>query len=303
MSDLIVQTQNLNYSFKKGEKVLHELSLNVPNGSIYGFLGPNGAGKTTTLRLLLGLLKQQEGKIEIFGKHLAENRSEILSNIGSLIEQPSLYLHLSGEENLNVYRHIFGLSKERVNEILEIVDLTKARKKKARGYSLGMKQRLSIGIALLHNPKLLILDEPTNGLDPNGIIDMRNLLGKLNKELGTTIIISSHLLAEIEKIATHVGIISYGKMMFEGSLKDLQLLKAKQAVVKLETNNIEKTKLLLEEMHVVASVSGETLQFEFKDKEQNAALLKHLIAKGIEVYTCSIETTDLENIFLQITNN
>ncbi|MFN6086771.1 MAG: ABC transporter ATP-binding protein, partial [Fluviicola sp.] len=202
-----IEIRQLNHQFDKQNKILHDLSISVPKGSIYGFLGPNGAGKTTTLRLVLGLLKRQNGSIKVFEKEMSSNRINNLKNIGSLIEMPSLYGHLNARENLEIYRKLYNLSKERVQEVLEIVDLAKTGKKKVKGFSLGMKQRLSIAIALLHSPELLILDEPTNGLDPNGIIEMRNLLKKLNEENGTTILISSHLLPEIEKIASHVGII------------------------------------------------------------------------------------------------
>jgi lantibiotic transport system ATP-binding protein len=303
MSDLVVEIKTLNYSFKKDEPILKNLSINVPQGSIYGFLGPNGAGKTTTLRLLLGLLKQQNGSIAVFSKALKENRSAILSEVGSLIEQPSLYLHLSGEENLEVYRQLFNLPKSRIQEILKLVDLDKAAKKKAKGYSLGMKQRLSIGIALLHQPKLLILDEPTNGLDPNGIIDMRNLLGKLNKEEGTSIIISSHLLSEIEKIATHVGIIHKGEMMFEGSLSELQKLKAQQSSVKLECNNIAAASEIVKNKGIEAKIDQQIILFPHTSKEQNASIIASLVQNNIQVFAYTVESVDLENIFLQITNN
>jgi lantibiotic transport system ATP-binding protein len=303
INELVVEIKKLNYSFKKDEPILKDLSIKVPQGSVYGFLGPNGAGKTTTLRLLLGLLKQQNGVITVFDKALNLHRSSILSDVGSLIEQPSLYLHLSGEENLEVYRQLFALPKSRIQEILKLVDLEKAAKKKAKGYSLGMKQRLSIGIALLHNPKLLILDEPTNGLDPNGIIDMRNLLGKLNKEEGTSIIISSHLLSEIEKIATHVGIIHKGEMMFEGSLLELQNLKSKQATVKLECDNIPDAMEILKSKNIEVILENKLVTFSFVSKEQNAEIISTLVQNKIQIFEFSIESIDLENIFLQITNN
>jgi ABC-2 type transport system ATP-binding protein len=195
----IIKTTGLNYYFSKAAQTLFDINLDVKEGSIYGFLGPNGAGKTTTLRLLLGLLRKQEGSIEIFGKSFEQHSIEILRNVGSLIEQPSLYAHLTAKENLEIYRKVYGCSSNRINEVLEMVGLAYTKNKKTKQFSLGMKQRLSIALALLPQPKLLILDEPTNGLDPNGIIETRELIKRLNTEFGTTILVSSHILAEVEK--------------------------------------------------------------------------------------------------------
>src|SRR5689334_7193453 len=178
----IIRTKALNYYFSRQQKTLDDINLRVEKGSIYGFLGPNGAGKTTTLRLLLGLLRKQEGSIEIFGKELQSDKISILKKIGSLIEQPSIYGHLTAKENLEVYRRIYDAPKERINEVLQLVNLTYTKSKKAKQFSLGLKQRLSIAIALLPKPELLLLDEPTNGLDPNGIIEVRELIKTLNKD-------------------------------------------------------------------------------------------------------------------------
>jgi lantibiotic transport system ATP-binding protein len=216
-----VQTNDLSYHFSTKEMALNNINLQVPNGSIYGFLGPNGAGKTTTLRLLLGLLRSQSGKISLFGKPFETNRVDILRKIGSLIESPSLYGHLTAMENLSVLQKIYQCQKSRIQEVLNLVGLPKVDKKKVSQFSLGMKQRLSIATAIFHQPLLLILDEPTNGLDPNGILDMRELLRAINQEKGITILVSSHLLSEIEKLATHVGIINKGSLMFQGTLNEL----------------------------------------------------------------------------------
>lgn len=170
-----IETKDLTHQFSESEIVLNGLNIQVPKGSIYGFLGPNGAGKTTTLRLILGLLKKQKGNITIFDKSFETARIEILSSIGSLIESPSLYAHLTASENLSILQKVYQCPKERIKEVLGIVGLADTGKKKAGKFSLGMKQRLSIAMALLHNPNLLILDEPTNGLDPNGIIEIRGL--------------------------------------------------------------------------------------------------------------------------------
>lgn len=298
-----VEIRQLNHQFDKQNKILHDLSISVPKGSIYGFLGPNGAGKTTTLRLVLGLLKRQNGSIKVFDKEMSSNRINNLKNIGSLIEMPSLYGHLTAKENLEIYRKLYNLSKERVQEVLEIVDLAKTGKKKTKGFSLGMKQRLSIAIALLHSPELLILDEPTNGLDPNGIIEMRNLLKKLNEENGTTILISSHLLPEIEKIATHVGIIHHGKMLFEGTMNDLQVMKNVPVGITFHVSDIEKTKTLFEQNSWAFTQDNEFFQTAFETNELVAKQIKSIVENGVSVYSCVPKINDLEQIFLDITQD
>ena len=176
-----IETKDLSYRFSTDQLILDKINLQVPNGSIYGFLGPNGAGKTTTLRLILGLLKKQEGNIHLFGKTFEKHRISILKNIGSMIESPSIYGHLTATENLLLLQKVYQCPVGRISEVLKTVGLEHVGQKKAGQFSLGMKQRLSIAIALLHNPSLLILDEPTNGLDPNGIIEIRELLKKLNE--------------------------------------------------------------------------------------------------------------------------
>lgn len=300
MNSAVIQTTGLTYSFRNGNKTLDNINLQVPQGSVYGFLGPNGAGKTTTLRLLLGLLKNQQGKLEIFGKEFASHRIEILKRLGSLIEQPSLYLHLTAKENLEIYRLVYNVSKLRIDEVLKIVGLDNTGKKKAKQFSLGMKQRLSIAIALLHQPELLILDEPTNGLDPNGIIETRELIKKLNKEHGTTVIVSSHILNEVERMASHVGIIHKGKMLFQGPLAELQQMKTRQTSLEVETNNNEQAARLLESFRIT-SVNGK-LVLPFENKEQTAAINKLLVQGGLDVYALHPQQNDLEQLFLDITS-
>lgn len=300
MSSAVIQTTGLTYSFRNGNKTLDNINLQVPQGSVYGFLGPNGAGKTTTLRLLLGLLKNQQGKLEIFGKEFASHRIEILKKLGSLIEQPSLYLHLTAKENLEIYRLVYNVSKIRIDEVLKIVGLDHTGKKKTKQFSLGMKQRLSIAIALLHQPELLILDEPTNGLDPNGIIETRELIKKLNKEHGTTVIVSSHILNEVERMASHVGIIHKGKMLFQGPLTELQQMKTRQTSLEVETNNNEAAARLLESF-TIKSVNGK-LVLPFENKEQTAVINKLLVQGGLDVYALHPQQNDLEQLFLDITS-
>lgn len=298
-----IETENLTYKFSGGDVVLNNIHLQVPTGAIYGFLGPNGAGKTTTLRLVLGLLKKQQGTIKIFGKEFDSNRVEILKNIGSLIEAPSLYAHLTAVENLKIWQKIYQCPNERIAEVLEIVGLADTKKKKAGKFSLGMKQRLSIAIALLHNPKLLILDEPTNGLDPNGIIEIRELLKKLNKELGTTIVISSHLLAEIERMVTHVGIIHKGSVLFQGTLNDLHLKQTQSSTVKFTTDNAAKTQELIAAQGLKPVQSNGAVSIPIAEKEVVAKINTTLVNSGIQVYEIAIVKNDLEAIFIDLVKN
>jgi ABC-2 type transport system ATP-binding protein len=298
-----IETQNLTYRFSEKEIILKNIQLQVPEGSIYGFLGPNGAGKTTTLKLILGLLKKQEGSISIFNKPFEKHRIEILKKVGSLIESPSLYTHLTAKENLKIWQKVYQCPMSRIDEVLEIVGLSETGKKKAGKFSLGMKQRLSIAIALLHSPTLLILDEPTNGLDPNGILEIRELLTKINRENGITIIISSHLLAEIEKIVTHVGIINKGEILFQGTLTELHEQQTKTSSIIFETNDSEKTSKILQSKGLVVTVKNELVMIPFIDREVIAEIVLELVHAKIEVYQVSTLKNDLESIFIDLTKN
>jgi lantibiotic transport system ATP-binding protein len=298
-----VETVNITHKFSEKDTVLNNINLQVPQGAIYGFLGPNGAGKTTTLRLVLGLLKMQQGTVKIFGKPFTTHRIEILKKLGSLIESPSLYGHLTAAENLRVLQTVYQCPPQRIKDVLDIVGLPDTGGKKAARFSLGMKQRLSIAIALLHNPALLILDEPTNGLDPNGIIEIRELLKKLNKEHGMTILISSHLLSEIEKMVTHVGIIHQGCMLFQGTLAELQSKQTIKAVVQFTTNNIAKTVDIILAAGLAPTVANELVTMPAVDKEMVATLNAQLVRAGIEVYEIGHVKNDLESLFMDIINN
>jgi ABC-2 type transport system ATP-binding protein len=298
----VIKTTALNYFFNKQQKTLDDINLHVAKGSIYGFLGPNGAGKTTTLRLILGLLKKQQGAIEVFGKELQDHRLESLRKIGSLIEQPSLYGHLTAVENLRIYRKLYGVPVERIAEVLQLVGLEGTGKKKAKQFSLGMKQRLSIAIALLHNPELLILDEPTNGLDPNGIIETRELIKKLNRDHGVTIIVSSHILAEVERMATHVGIIHKGRLLFQGPLQDLQQMKHRQSFIQIDTGNNEAAVKLLSAAYGAEIKNGYVI-VPFKEKADTAEITRMLVAQDIDVYLVQPQQNDLEQLFIDITAN
>jgi ABC-2 type transport system ATP-binding protein len=295
----IVKTTGLSYHYSKGAQILFDINLNVEKGSIYGFLGPNGSGKTTTLSLLLGLLNKQKGDIEIFGQHLHENRINILKKVGSLIETPSLYGHLTAKENLEVYRQVYGASKSRIAEVLEIVGLADTGNKVTKKFSLGMKQRLSIALALLPNPELLILDEPANGLDPAGIIELRELIKKLNKAHGMTILISSHLLSEVEKMVSHVGIILKGKMLFQGPLSELHSFQQKGSRLYIKTSDNEATYKLLQEHQ--PEIVGEAVSVAFSGSRQVAAINRTLTNNNLDVYLLHPKESDLEQLFIDLT--
>jgi len=297
----IIKTTALSYHYSGQEQTLSGINLQVPKGSIYGFLGPNGSGKTTTLSLLLGLLENQQGTIEIFGQHLHSNRVGILKKTGSLIETPSLYGHLTARENLEVYRTVYDVPKTRLDEVLNTVGLADTGKKAVKKFSLGMKQRLSIALALLPNPELLILDEPANGLDPAGIIELRELIKKLNREHGMTIIISSHLLAEVEKMVSHVGIIVKGKLIFQGTLSDLQVFQQKGSRLFINTSDNQIAYNLLQDHSPEKSEA--MVSVAFQDIRQVADINRRLTRQGLDVYLLHPKQTDLEQLFIDLTSS
>ena len=235
--DYIITTEQLTKKYKNFISV-NNVSLHIRKGSIYGFLGPNGAGKSTTMKMLLGLTAPTKGGFAIDGRHLPEDRLAILKEIGSFIESPSFYANLTGRENLDIIRRILGLPKDSVDDALELVGLTEFGNRLAKKYSLGMKQRLGLAGALLGRPPILILDEPTNGLDPSGIHEIRNLIKSLPSLYNCTIMISSHMLSEIELMADDIGILNHGRLLFEGSLDDLRR-SAKQAGMSADNKLIE----------------------------------------------------------------
>lgn len=298
---MVISTEGLSFNFGN-QQVVRSLSLQVPEGSIYGFLGPNGAGKTTTIKLLLNLLKTDQGSISIFDKELQSNRISILSQIGSLIEQPAIYLHLSGRENLLNRALLLQVPEKRVDEMLNLVHLTDAADKKAGKYSLGMKQRLGIALALLSDPKLLILDEPTNGLDPNGIIEIRELLIRLVTQHKKTVFVSSHLLAEVERMATHVGIIHKGEMLFQGSIKDLEAISQPQIQVELH-ETVDAANFLKRQGYTISEINDEYVSVPFASKTQMGEINTLLNRNGYTVYSIRKVNKDLEKLFLDITQN
>lgn len=237
----IIETKNLTKSYADFTAVC-DIDLHIPKGSVYGFLGPNGAGKSTTMKMFLGLTRPTGGFFTIDGKRYPENRVEILKEVGSFIEAPAFYGNLSGEENLEIIRRILGLPKSSVTEALETVGLLQYKKRLAKKYSLGMKQRLGLASALLGKPPILILDEPTNGLDPVGIHEIRTLIRSLPEKYDCTVLVSSHLLSEIELMADTVGILNHGRLLFEGTLEELRCSANSQGY---PTDNLEDTFLAL----------------------------------------------------------
>src|SRR5581483_9880481 len=234
MTDLAIKTLDLARRFGSILAV-DRLSLHVPGGCVYGFLGPNGAGKTTTIRMLLGLIRPDGGDIQLFGEPLTRaTRRKLLRRIGAMVDAPSLYPHLTGAENLRVTQELAGMDRKRIGEVLRIVRLEQDADRLVQGYSQGMRQRLGIALALMGEPSLVVLDEPTNGLDPAGIHEIRDLIRAFASEHGITVFLSSHLLAEVEQIATHVGIVGRGRLLFQGTLQELQSRHAGSVVVEVD---------------------------------------------------------------------
>jgi lantibiotic transport system ATP-binding protein len=297
-----IETKSLNYSFAYGRKVVNELSLRVPEGSIYGFLGPNGAGKTTTIRLLTGMLRSDRDNIFLHGQSLLKGMPAIFGSLGALIETPSIYGHLTGKENLKVITTLRGLDNRSIDKYLAIVGLTDAAHRKAKEYSLGMKQRLGIAMALLPDPSLLILDEPANGLDPNGIIEIRELLKTLNREHGKTVFVSSHLLAEIEKTCTHIGIIHRGVLRYEGTLDEMKRSANASGEVIFRMPNAREWMPRIQNLSAEARLlSFNEVLFPFTDSDQVVRINRQLVAHDVPVSGIQVRG-GLEEWFMQVVN-
>ncbi|RLL43598.1 ABC transporter ATP-binding protein [Oceanobacillus piezotolerans] len=298
MNDYIIETNGLTKKYGS-TYVVNQVDLKVKKGEIYGFLGPNGAGKTTTIRMVLGLARPTKGSIHIFGKDMKKDKLSVLKKVGSLVEYPSYYGHLTAYENLEAVRILLDAPKSRIDEVLSIVRLTNDAKRPVKGFSLGMKQRLGIATALLGNPELLILDEPTNGLDPSGIIEIRELIKSMPKEHGITILVSSHLLSEMEQMATQVGIISKGKMIFQDSISTLRQRSSSKIRIKVSDTEAV-SKKLLSWGYKVGSNENYIFVENTSDREI-AEIIRKLVNHQCSIYRVEEEKKSLEQIFLELT--
>ena len=295
----IIETHDLCKQYGNALRVAH-LNLDVPEGSVYGFLGPNGAGKSTTLKMILGLVRPTAGSIQVLGKEMdAKNRLAVLRQVGSLIESPSYYGHLTGEENLRIVQTLRGAPEKNIREVLQIVRLDGQRGKKVAHYSLGMKQRLGLAAALLGYPKLLILDEPTNGLDPAGIQEMRELICSLPERFGMTVVVSSHLLSEIDQMADHVGIIREGRLVFQDTLSALHARSCPRLA--LRTTDNAGAARLLGENRVPCTLEDGWLTLPLLSDADAASLSRFLASHRVDLLRMEERQKSLEDLFLELT--
>ena len=297
----VLQIKNLQKGFKDTQ-VVNLSSLSVQQGEIYGFLGPNGAGKTTTMKMILSLISRTDGEIEVFGQSIGTDK-QYLNQIGSMIEEPSYYPNLTGYENLLVFQKILGFEKKNIQETLKIVglDQPKNKKKLVKDYSLGMKQRLALAFALVKKPRLLILDEPTNGLDPAGIHEIRELIIKLAKEQGITVFISTHILSEVEHIADRVGIINHGQLVYEGEIRKIQSNKWLEVRGDFRGRREAISQVLFGYPCKMLEIQEDKLKLTNLADQQISSLLRDLIVEKVPIYEVKQEQETLESIFLNLT--
>ncbi len=294
-----IETSALTKRYGKTNAV-DNLCLKVPEGSIYGFLGPNGAGKSTTMKMILGLAKPDSGSVKVLGKTVnPKNRLEILRQTGSLIESPSYYGHLTGRENMQIIAMLKKVPEKEIAEILQIVRLENQQHKKVSHYSLGMKQRLGLACAMLGHPKILLLDEPTNGLDPAGIQEMRELIRSLPSKYAMTVLVSSHLLSEMDQMADYAGIIHHGNMIFQGELDKLHMHSRHQLLIRTLDN--ESALRLLQESKIPCKNKGGSLILPGLPDERTAHLVSLLVEAGVGVLRIEEQQMTLEEIFLHLT--
>ena len=290
----ILEVNNLKKSYNN-KIVLDIKSLDIEEKTIYGLIGKNGAGKSTLMKLILGLVKKDEGIIKVFGKEInSKNQKTFNKNFGALIESPSFYDHLSGYENLEIVCQLKGVNQEEIRKTLDLVGLNNVGNKKAREYSLGMKQRLGIAMSLIGSPKLLILDEPINGLDPQGIEEMRNLFKNIVKNTTTSILISSHILDEIEKISTHIGILREGNLVYNGSLEEYRRLHP--PFISLRTSDNNKTLELLNLDQ--SNIQEKKIILGKKSNSEIANIVNSLHGK-VDIYRIEEERESLEKLFIE----
>jgi ABC-type multidrug transport system ATPase subunit len=302
MADTVITTSRLMRRFGDVQAV-RDLSLSVPRTSVYAFLGPNGSGKTTTIRMLLGLIRPDQGQVRLFGRQLdSTSRRVLLGRVGAMVETPSLYPHLTGLENLEATQKLVDLPTSSISEALRIVGLEAEAGRRVKQYSLGMRQRLGVAVALLGLPELLILDEPTNGLDPGGMLEMRELIWRLPHEHGITVFLSSHLLGEVEQIATHIGIIGRGQLLFEGTIESLRGRQRKWFQIEVDQPAIAGA-LLPDLGCVVEQTKGNALVVDVQSRENVPRLAAALVGAGVRLYKLSPIRESLEDIFLDLTKD
>jgi ABC-2 type transport system ATP-binding protein len=297
--EYLIETRGLSRRFG-AQVAVDDLNLLVPEAGVYGFLGPNGAGKTTAIRMLLGLIRPDAGEVRLFGQPLMSNHRALMSRVGALVEAPSLYPHLTGRENLEVTRRLLGSPRKLIDVALETVRMTRDAGRRVREYSLGMRQRLGLALALLNRPQLLILDEPTNGLDPAGIHEMRDLIRRLPEEFGVTVFLSSHLLSEVEQIAGYIGIIHESRLLFQGTLAELQQKQQMELAVGV-TQPEEAITCLVAAGWSVARRDG-LLSVSAKGHEDAATINRLLLDHHLDVFHLALSQRSLEDIFLTLTS-
>ena len=298
--DYIMETVGLRKSYK-GNVVVNDVNIHVPKGAIYGFVGPNGAGKSTVMKMILNLIQPEAGEVQLFGEKVTDQSYEVFKRVGSIIENPYFYEKMTARQNLELHCDYMGFpNKERIDEVLQMVDLQNVERKQIRHYSLGMKQRLAIARAILAKPEFLILDEPINALDPEGIREMRNLFQRLNQEDGTTIFISSHILSEVDLIADTIGIIQHGNLLAELPIEEIH--KHQTEYISLQVDDVAHAATLLEQMGIT--------NFSILDKEfiriydsniSGKVLSKALIESGVGLESLGRKQDTLEDYFFQLT--
>jgi ABC-2 type transport system ATP-binding protein len=297
----IVKLQNVSKVIK-GKKIIDDLSFDVYEGEVFGFLGPNGAGKTTTIRMIVGLMSISQGDVLISGKSIKKDFEGAIASVGAIVENPELYKFMSGYKNLQHFARMqTGITEERIKEVVELVGLTDRIHDKVKTYSLGMRQRLGLAQCLLHRPKILILDEPTNGLDPAGIREIRAYIRKLAQEEGMAVIVSSHLLSEMEMMCDRIGIIQKGKLVDVQTVRDF--VDGKELVYQFEVNDEEKARAVMNSFDpsLVFEVKNNKLQTGIT-KEQVPQLVKAFVENGVEIFSVMQVAKSLEDRFLEITD-
>ncbi len=300
MNPTVVQTYDLSYTVG-GKEIIRGLDLVVPRGSIFGLLGQNGSGKSTTLKLLLGLLPGSRGTVELFGVPVAPRQPTFYSRIGSLIEMPSIYPHLSAYDNLRISASYRGLKVDAIREALSMVQLEDAVDQRVGTFSTGMRQRLGIAQALLADPDLLLLDEPTNGLDPQGISIIRSLILRLNRAGGKTVILSSHLLSEVERICTRVGVLNQGRLLYQGTIEELRSTFRPEVQLEIETDAPDEAISVLKGLGLSLFQSDETLRISIRHKDEIPAIIDELRLAGIAIYEIRRSRVSLEELYLAMT--